>query len=227
MGLKENFEEVRERINRAAAKFGHRPEDITLIAVTKTVEEDRIREAIQLGMKDMGENRVQEMLRKQEALQGARLHMIGQLQRNKVRQLPDSVVLVQSVDRLSLLEELERIGIRDDRFFEALLEVSIAGEEQKGGCPVEEIPSLLDAAEAMTHVRCRGFMTVAPVVEHPEESRIYFKKMRTLFEKNRTIGYNRNQLDILSMGMSHDFEVALEEGATMVRIGTALFGKRS
>lgn len=226
MGLKENWQGIRNRMDVAAARFGHRPKEITLIAVTKTVEEERIQEAIALGLVDVGENRVQEMLRKKEAFSGSRLHMIGQLQKNKVRQLPDNVVLVQSVDRLSLLKEMERIGIRDDRHFEALIEVSAAGEEQKGGCPVEEVIPLLDAAEEMQHVRFRGLMTVAPAVTDPEDVRFVFKKMRALFEKCRSIGYNRNQLDILSMGMSHDFEVALEEGATMVRIGTALFGKR-
>lgn len=227
MGLKENWENIRERMDAAAARFGHRPDEITLIAVTKTVEEERIRQAVSLGLLDLGENRVQEMLRKQEAFEGSRLHMIGQLQRNKVRQLPTNVVLVQSVDRLSLLQEMERIGIRDDRHFDALIEVNIGEEAQKGGCPVEEVFPLFDAAEEMSRVRLRGLMTVAPAASDPEDVRPMFKKMRTLFEKCRSIGYNRNQPDILSMGMSHDFEVALEEGATMVRIGTSLFGKRS
>lgn len=227
MGLIENGQDIRSRINRAALRFGHRPEEITLIAVTKTVEEERIREAVSLGFVDVGENRVQEMIRKQDAFSGARLHMIGQLQKNKVRQLPPNVVLIQSVDRISLLQEMERIGVRDNRSFDALIEVNIAGETQKGGCPAEEVYSLLEAAEEMKQVRFRGLMTVAPAAKNPDEVRPVFKKMRTLFEKCRSFGYNRNQIDILSMGMSNDFEVALEEGATMVRIGTALFGKRS
>lgn len=227
MTINDNWKAIRARMNAAAARFGHQPEEITLVAVTKTVEEERIREAISLGILDVGENRVQEMLRKQEAFSGARLHMIGQLQKNKVRLLPQSVVLVQSVDRLSLLQEMERIGNRDDRQFEALIQVNVAGEEQKGGCNPDEVLPILDAAEEMQQVRIRGLMMVAPAATDCEEIRPVFKKMRTLFEKCRTIGYNRNQLDILSMGMSHDFEVALEEGATMVRIGTALFGKRS
>lgn len=226
MGLKEHWEEVNENIEEAARRFGHQREDITLVAVTKTVEADVIREAIALGMRDVGENRVQEMLRKADAYAGARLHMIGQLQSNKVRQLPHEVVLVQSVDRLSLLKEMERIGARDGRDFEALVEIAIAGETQKGGCAISDLPRLLDAVEEMEHVRVEGLMCVAPAADDPETVRPYFRQMRSLFEKTATIGYNRTQMNVLSMGMTHDYQVALEEGSNMVRIGTALFGSR-
>ncbi|MDD7592949.1 MAG: YggS family pyridoxal phosphate-dependent enzyme [Peptoniphilaceae bacterium] len=227
MGLRENVEQVRTRLEKAAARFGHKPQDVTLVAVTKTVEADVIREAIALGLTDIGENRVQEMSRKREAYAGARLHMIGQLQSNKVRQLPPEVVLVQSVDRLSLLNEMERIGARDGRDFLALIEIAIAGEAQKGGCAVEALPELLEAVEEMQHVRVNGLMCVAPAASDPEDVRPYFRKMRSLFDKTAAIGYNKTQMNVLSMGMTHDFEVALEEGSNMVRIGTALFGSRN
>lgn len=228
MSVEENLEGIREEIERHAAVFGHKPEEVTLCAVTKTVETARIREAIACGVTDCGENRVQELEQKQAegAYEGARLHMIGQLQSNKVRKLTSGLALIQSVDRQSLIQEMERIGDRDQADFKILLEVSIAGEEQKGGCPPDQIPELLDYVEELQHVQVQGLMCVAPARENPEEVRPYFTKMRKLFEKYAKIEYNNSKMEILSMGMSHDYRVALEEGANMIRLGTAIFGGR-
>lgn len=225
MHIEENLSFLMDRIDRAAARSGRNRDAISLVAVSKTVDAERIQSAISLGLHDFGENRVQEMRRKETVFQGQRLHMIGQLQTNKVRQLPSSVVLIQSIDRLSLIQELERIGARDHRSFTGLIEVGMAGETQKGGCAPEAVEELLEAVEACEHLRIEGLMTVAPQGD-AEEVRPIFTKMRELFEKLKSIGYNKTQMEILSMGMTHDFEVAIEEGATMIRVGTGLFGAR-
>lgn len=226
MDLRENMDRIRRKIETRAAVFGHSPSDITLVAVTKTVEEPLIREALANGITHVGENRVQELIRKQQIFQDAQIHMIGRLQSNKIRQLPGRVSLVQSVDRQSLLQEMERIGERERFVFRCLLELNLAQEESKGGMPEEELLPILEAVEECSWVRVRGLMTVAPAAQNPEEVRWVFQKMRKLFDKAAKLGYNNSKMEILSMGMSNDFGVALEEGSTMVRIGSAIFGQR-
>ncbi|MDY3052301.1 MAG: YggS family pyridoxal phosphate-dependent enzyme [Ndongobacter sp.] len=226
MDLRKNIDLIRQKIEKSAAVFGHAPSDITLVAVTKTVEVPLIQEALANGITHVGENRVQELIRKQQAFQGAQVHMIGRLQSNKIRQLPGRVSLVQSVDRQSLLQEMERIGERENFVFRCLLEMNLAQEESKGGMPEEELLPTLEAVEACSWVRVRGLMTVAPAAQNPEEVRWVFQKMRKLFDKAAKLGYNNSNMEILSMGMSNDFGVALEEGSTMVRIGSAIFGQR-
>ncbi len=227
MSIAERIAEIRERMDKAASRFGHRPEDITLVGVTKTVEEEAVREGIQAGLTDIGENRVQEILRKKDAFDGARIHMIGRLQSNKVRNLTQGIHLIQSVDRESLLREMERIGAREVMEFQCLFQVNIAGEDQKGGMGEEEVRPLLEKVEDLAHVRVRGLMMVAPFAENVEEIRWTFRKMRKLYDDLKQVGYNRTEMKVLSMGMTHDFEVALEEGANMVRIGSAIFGERN
>lgn len=228
MSIQENLESLREEIEKHAAVFGHKPEDITLCAATKTVDSDRIREAIQAGLTDCGENRVQELEAKMKegAYEGARVHMIGRLQSNKIRKLTEGISLVQSVDRKRLIKEMERIGKRDDAHFDILLQVSIAGEEQKGGCPPDQVIPLIEYVEGLERVKIHGLMCVPPYSDDPEEVRPYFKKMREMFDKIKGTEYNNTKMEILSMGMTHDYKTALEEGATMVRLGTAIFGAR-
>lgn len=226
MSVQENLDRIRVQIEEAAGKFGHKPEDISLVGVTKFVDEDRIREAVKAGLVQVGENRVQEIIRKKDMFQGCKIHMIGQLQTNKVRKLPAGIELVQSIDRISLLKELERIGQKENKEFNGLIQVNLAREEQKGGCYEEDLPDLLDYAESLDHVRISGLMMVAPDCEDIEDTRPYFRSCRKLYEKLCGMSYNRIEMKILSIGMSHDFRVALEEGSNMVRIGRAIFGER-
>lgn len=227
MTLLENYEKIKADIEVYGSKFGHKPEDITLLAVTKTVDEDRIRQAIELGITDIGENRVQEINRKIDAFSPARIHMIGRLQSNKVRQLPDDTYLIHSLDRVSLFKEMERIGKRDQRHFNCLVQVNMAGEKQKGGMEEEELDSFFDMVEEASFVKVKGLMFIAPLTDDPEDVRLYFKKMHLLFEKIGKISYNNVKMEILSMGMTHDYKIALEEGSNMIRVGTGLFGQRN
>lgn len=226
MSVIENLDQIREKIEFYGGKFGHKKEEITLVGVTKFVDEEKIRQAIQNGLTDIGENRVQEIVRKEPMFDGANIHMIGQLQTNKVHKLPKSVKLIQSIDRPSLLEKLEAAGEKEDFIYHGLIQVNPAGEIQKGGVSPEDLPALLDFAQALSHVRIEGLMMVAPFSENLEEIRPFFRKMRKLFEKIGNRSYNQITMNILSMGMSHDYTVALEEGSNMIRVGSAIFGAR-
>lgn len=226
MSVGENLNEIQERVSRSAEKFGHRWEDIHLVAVTKFVDRDKIQEAIDWGIREVGENQVQEIERKMDFFQGAKIHMIGQLQSNKVRKLTRGVTLIQSIDRKSLLKEMDRIGKRENIIFKGLIQVNNAREEGKGGIYKEDLPALLDYIEGLDHIQIEGLMNIAPFLDDVEEVRPYFRDMRNLFEKIQKISYNQIKMNILSMGMTHDYEVALEEGANMVRIGRAIFGER-
>lgn len=226
MTIQENIYFIQEEIEKYAKRFGHRKEDITLLAVSKTISEEKIQEALDAGIQDLGENRVQEILRKEEILRKARLHMIGQLQSNKVRQLAGKVDLIHSLDRPSLLKELEKIGKRENLTFSCLLQINVGMEVQKGGMKVDDIQPFLDKVEDLSYVKIKGLMTVAPFAENPEDIRWVFRDLRKRFEKLTDIGYNNSDMKILSMGMSNDYKIALEEGATMLRIGSAIFGQR-
>ena len=226
MSVEENLDVIREKVTQSAEKFGHRWEDIHLVGVTKFVDEDKIRRAIQWGITEVGENQVQEIERKMDMFEGAKVYMIGQLQSNKVRKLAHRVELIQSCDRKSLLKEMNRIGQRENVIFKGLIQVNNAKEEGKGGVYKEDLPALLDYIETLDHVRIEGLMNIAPFLENVEEVRPYFRDMRKLFEKIQKISYNQIKMNILSMGMTHDYQVALEEGANMVRIGRAIFGER-
>lgn len=222
----ENLEKIRAEIEENARRFGHKPDEVTLVAVTKFVEDEKVLEALEAGVSDVGENRPQEIVRKESLFQGARVHLIGQLQRNKVRTIAGKTTLIHSVDRLSLLQELERIGIRDGVDFSCLIQMNLAQEASKSGIAEEELRPLLDAVEELSRVRVYGLMCMAPEAEDPESVRWVFQKARKIFEQTQKFGYNRSQMKILSMGMSNDFRIALQEGSTMVRIGSAIFGKR-
>lgn len=226
MSIRDNLYRIRESIEKSCKIFGQKPEDISLIGVTKFVDQDRISHAINAGLKDVGENRVSEIIRKKDMFKSCNIHMIGQLQTNKVRKLPNDITLIQSIDRISLLKELERIGKRDNREFRGLIQVNLAEEEQKGGCYKKDLPAFLDYAEGIEQVKIEGLMMVAPDFKDVEDTRPYFRQCRKLFEKLSIMRYNRIEMKFLSIGMSHDFRIALEEGSNMVRIGRAIFGER-
>lgn len=217
--MKSNLDRVRERVARAAARAGRRADDVLLIGVSKTVEVERIRAAIAAGIAALGENRVQEAKGKIESVgHPVPWHLIGHLQTNKARDAVALFDVIHSVDRLDLAREIDKRAHAAGRVVEALVEVNVAGEAQKGGVAPDGLPALLDAIATLSGLRVRGLMAIPPAAENSDDSRRWFAALRRLAE--------RHGLKELSMGMSADFEAAIEEGATMVRVGTAIFGPR-
>jgi hypothetical protein len=226
--LRENVSAVQARIRAAAQRAGRDPAEVTLVAATKVQTSATIRSAIAAGVQVCGENRVQEMCAHLDdnAYAGAKLHFIGHLQTNKVKQVVGRVDLIESVDSLRLLEAIDRRAGELELIQDILLEVNIAGEESKGGAPVEQLFSLAEQALAAPHVRLRGLMCIPPAAPG-DSNRKFFAETRQLFVDIRTkLSDNNTNIGLLSMGMSGDFEQAVEEGATLVRVGTALFGPR-
>jgi pyridoxal phosphate enzyme (YggS family) len=228
MEITENVIAVKERIAKAAALCGRDPSEIALVAASKMNSADKVKEAVLAGVDACGENRVQELLEKYEqgAYEGAPLHFIGTLQKNKVKYLVGKVSLIHSVDSFSLLQEIEKQAARRDLVQDVLLEINIAGEDSKSGMEASRLPEILEMAAPLEHVRILGLMAIPPICSDPEENRPYFAKMRQLFVDNAGKKYDNSLMKCLSMGMSSDFEAAITEGATMVRVGTAIFGRR-
>lgn len=226
MTIADHLQRVYEAIQ-AAASRGGRGEPVALVAVTKTVPPDRIREAIAAGATIIGENRVQEaMLKRDEVGEGVAWHLIGRLQRNKARHAVRLFDLVHSVDSLPLAEALEAAALKADKVQEVLVEVKISPEETKAGVLPDDLPGFVESLATMPHLRVKGLMGIAPLLDTPERSRPYFRRLRALYDeaRGRRSGAGMTHL---SMGMSSDFEVAVEEGSTMVRVGTAIFGSRA
>lgn len=225
--LRENFRQVEENIRRACGRAGRDPGDVTLIAVSKTKPVELLREAYDLGTRVFGENKVQEIVEKYEALpKDIHWHMIGHLQRNKVKYIIDKVDLIHSVDSVRLAETIEKEAAKHDLTANILLEVNVAEEESKFGLKVEEVDQVVDEIAKFSHIKVCGLMTIAPFVENPEENRPYFRRLRNLSVDIGGKNVDNVTMSILSMGMTNDYEVAVEEGATMVRVGTGLFGAR-
>jgi pyridoxal phosphate enzyme (YggS family) len=224
----DNCDRIRERMSAAARRAGRDPADVKLIAVSKTVDPDRIRKALEWGIADLGENRVQELCDKADILDGGfRWHLIGHLQTNKVKYIIDKVGMIHSLDRMELAEEIQKRAEKAGRVVEALVQVNVAAEDTKFGISPEEALGFIRNVAEMGNIKIKGLMTIAPLAESPEEVRWVFAGLRKLLIDIRKENIDNIDMDCLSMGMSNDFEVAIEEGATMVRIGTALFGKRS
>lgn len=232
MSVVANLAEIRERIARAAKRAGRNPDDIALMAVTKTQPAARIIEAYEAGQRLFGENRVQEFAEKFDALaklQDAKFHMIGHLQSNKAAKAAEIFHAVDSVDSAKLAERLNAAAEKLGRTLEVLVEINIGGEGAKSGIAPEsdELEQILTGAPEWKSLRIRGLMTVPPFTEDPEGARPYFRRLRELRDRLAARQLPAVGLDQLSMGMSHDFEVAIEEGSTCVRIGTAIFGERA
>ncbi|MCC6283863.1 MAG: YggS family pyridoxal phosphate-dependent enzyme [Phycisphaerales bacterium] len=252
--LAERYHEVRHRISRASARSGRGPDDIILVAVSKYAEPDLIKALVDLGHRDFGENQVQQLTQRQAILaeymdrlrvlsstrraHGAdallaprdgespiRWHMIGHLQRNKVKKIADSVRLIHSVDSLRLAEEIQQIALKRDHMVEVLVQVNCSGEASKFGCPVPAALPLAEQIDTMINVKVRGVMTMAPASPNPEEARPAFARCRDIFEEFRKFGIGEGACNLLSMGMSGDYEIAIEEGANIVRVGSAIFGE--
>ena len=226
--LKDNFEEVEKKIQAACDRSGRRREDITLIAVSKTKPVDMLKEAYDFGTRIFGENKVQEITEKYDALpRDISWHMIGHLQRNKVKYIIDKVDYIHSVDSVRLAETIEKEAAKHNLTVKILVEVNVAGEEIKFGLSPEEVLPFIEEISEFSHIQVCGLMTIAPFVENPEENRPYFSRLRKLSVDIDSKKVNNVNMSMLSMGMTNDYEVAIEEGATMVRIGTGLFGARN
>lgn len=224
MSIASNVEEIRDRIARAALSAGRRPEDITLVAVTKTVDAPRAKEVLEAGVRDLGENRVQVFLDKYEVLGSVpNWHLIGHLQTNKVKYIVGKVKLIHSVDTLHLAEEISKKAVAMNILQDILMQFNISGELSKSGAAADEAKRLLESVSALEGVCVRGLMTMAPLGAGETENRRIFAGLRTLSETIAAEGFPGVCMDQLSMGMSGDFEDAIREGATLVRVGTALF----
>jgi hypothetical protein len=226
--LSGNLERVRERIARAAERAGRRAEEITLVAVSKTFPADAIRAAYDAGLRSFGENRVQEFEAKQPKLADlteATWHLIGHLQSNKVRRAAHLFHKVDSIDSLALAQKLDSAAAAESKRLPVLIEVHLGGEETKSGVAEGDLAQFAEGVEKLPHLELRGLMTIPPYCDDPEAARPYFRKLRDL--RNEISQRLGRTLPALSMGMSHDFEAAIEEGASEIRVGTALFGERS
>ncbi len=221
--LKANLDRVRIRIAAAAARSGRSAESVQLVAVTKTRPMEQIQALISTGQVVLGENRVQEAMPKISGISGVQWHLIGHLQTNKARFIPGTFDLVHSADSLKLLAALNEAAAKQQTRIHALLQVNMSHEEQKSGCEADEAFGLFEQADALPWVQLDGLMTMAAIVEDPEAVRPVFARLRDLQQKLLSAGIPKERLRHLSMGMSSDFEVAIEEGATLVRVGSALF----
>ncbi|MBQ9273067.1 MAG: YggS family pyridoxal phosphate-dependent enzyme [Mogibacterium sp.] len=230
MTIAERYSEVKRRADEAAVRSGRSPEDVTLIAVTKTHPASEINESIDAGATDIGENRVQELLQKYEDVKPVRWHLIGHLQTNKVRQVIDKVVMIHSVDSLKLAHEIDKRAASAGITMDVLIEINSAMEETKSGIASADLKQLVtEITEQCENVRVCGLMCIPPIAAEPEDSRPYFKEAAELFKemKGWELPPERFAPTELSMGMSGDFEVAIEEGATIVRVGSSIFGPRN
>lgn len=224
----ENLAKVEKKICAACERAGRKREEVTLIAVSKTKPVSMIEELLPGGTRDFGENKVQELCDKYEQLpKDIRWHLIGHLQRNKVKYVVDKACLIHSVDSLRLAEAISAEGQKKGITVPVLIEVNVAGEETKFGVKPEEAEGLIREIAKLPSISVRGLMTIAPYVENPEDNRVYFASLKKLCVDIKNKNIDNVSMDILSMGMTGDYEVAIEEGATMVRVGTGIFGERN
>ena len=226
--IAENIRDVERRIVQACERSGRNPEEITLVAVSKTKPVEKLEEAYAAGKRVFGENKVQELVDKYEVMpKDIKWQMIGHLQRNKVKYIIDKVDLIHSVDSIRLVETIDREAAKKGIIANILLEVNMAKEESKFGLMPEEVMDFIDEVVRYQNVRVQGLMTIASFVDDPESNRKHFANLHKLLVDIRKKKVNNVTMNVLSMGMTNDFEVAIEEGATMVRVGTAIFGERN
>lgn len=228
MSVCENYKEVEKRVEEACKRAGRKREEVTLIAVSKTKPVSMIEELLPLNVRDFGENKVQELTAKAEILPSAlHWHMIGHLQRNKVKYIVDKACIIHSVDSLRLAEEISKATQKKQVTAKILIEVNVAEEESKFGVRTSELLPLIEAISLLPNIAIKGLMTIAPYVENPEENRWIFQKLKNLSIDIKGKNFDNVTMDVLSMGMTGDYEVAIEEGATHVRVGTGIFGERN
>ena len=226
--LREKLQEVNDRIEKACVKAGRNIDEVTLIAVSKTKPLSDIEELILYGTKEFGENKVQELVDKYENVSTpVNWHLIGHLQTNKVKYIVDKVSLIHSVDSLKLAKEIQKEAAKKNVIVNILVQVNVANEDTKFGLDTSEVLHLVNEISILPNIRIKGLMTIAPYVENPEDNRPYFKELKQLLLDIKSKNIDNVDMSILSMGMTNDYEVAIEEGATMVRVGTGIFGERN
>jgi len=226
--IKENIEEINRNKDEIAGRAGRKPGEVLLVAVTKTRTSEEINEAIDAGITDIGENKVQEIMDKYETVKPVRWHMIGHLQTNKVKYIIDKVSMIHSVDSFKLAEEIDRRAARQERTVDLPVPGNGAQEERKIGITTEETGKLIeDILDRCENIRIRGLMCIAPFEDNPEDVRIYFSEVKALYDKYALFSHPRLDFQHLSMGMSHDYEAAILEGSNLIRVGTAIFGERN
>ena len=231
MPVAENIARIRERMKAAARRAGRNVDDVTLMAVSKTVPPELIRAAYLPGVRVFGENRVQEFAEKVDALldlSNAEWHMIGHLQTNKAAKAAELFAAIDSIDSLRLAQKVNSVAQQAGKKLAVLIEINVGGEAAKTGVAPEsqELENILQAAPSLEHLEIRGLMTIPPLTDDPQQARPYFRKLRELQKQINALGLPDVSMNVLSMGMSHDFEIAVEEGSTCVRLGTAIFGER-
>ena len=227
MSIKTNIEYIQELKGRAAQRSGRKADEVLLVAVTKLHSPDEMNEAIDAGITDIGENKVQEILDKYDRVKPVRWHLIGHLQTNKVKYIIDKVAMIHSVDSLKLAKEIDKRAQQHDLVMDILVQVNSAEEESKFGITTEETDQLIaDITEQCPNIRIKGLMCIAPFEDDPEDVRGYFAEVKQIYDKYVNEKSERIDFEYLSMGMTHDFEVAIEEGSNLIRVGTAIFGYR-
>ena len=225
--IKEQYDRVKEKIKVACQNASRSEKDVTLIAVSKTKPLEMLHEAYEAGARDFGENKVQELVDKIPAMpKDIRWHMIGHLQRNKVKYIVDKVYMIHSVDSLRLAEEINKEALKNNVVVKILIEVNVAEEESKFGLPMDQVEELLIQIKDLPGISVQGLMTIAPFVEDPEENREVFRKLKQLSVDIKSKNIDNINMNVLSMGMTGDYTVAVEEGASYVRVGTGIFGER-
>ncbi len=225
--LEAHIKEVRQEIAVACQKANRSSDEVLLIGVTKTHEADVMNAGIDYGLTDIAENRVQEIMRKYDDVQkGVKWHLIGHLQTNKVKYIIDKVALIHSLDSLKLADEINKRAQQIDKIQEVLIQVNVAGENQKFGIDPKTLPELIEHCSTLSHIRVLGLMNIAPNIDNKQELRQYFRQMKQLLDTLNDYGYDNIIGKHLSMGMSGDYDIAIEEGSTMIRVGTKIFGRR-
>ncbi len=226
--LVENYNYVKQQVIKTALQCGRNPEDITLIAVSKTKPLADIEELITVGVSEFGENKVQELCDKYENVSSpVHFHLIGHLQTNKVKYVVDKACLIHSLDSVKLAKEIQKEALKKQVIAEVLIEVNVAEEDSKFGLTVDEVIPFIEEISTYSNIHVNGLMTIAPFVENPEENRVHFRRLRQLSLDITSKNIDNIDMNVLSMGMTNDYQVAIEEGATMVRVGTAIFGARN
>ncbi|MBE5923820.1 MAG: YggS family pyridoxal phosphate-dependent enzyme [Lachnospiraceae bacterium] len=226
--LTDNYNHILEEVRKTAIECGRNPDEITLIAVSKTKPLSDIEKLIKIGVHEFGENKVQELCDKYENVsQPVNFHLIGHLQTNKVKYVVDKACLIHSVDSIKLAKEIQKEAVKKQVIAEVLIEVNVAEEESKFGLSISEVLPLIEEISTYSNIHINGLMTIAPFVENPEENRKYFHDLKQLSLDIKSKNIDNVNMNVLSMGMTNDYKVAIEEGATMVRVGTAIFGARN
>lgn len=225
--IENNIKFVQNNIEKACKKVNRDPEEVKLIAVTKTIDTERINVALKTGIKNIGENKVQEIMDKYDKIEcDSSWHLIGHLQTNKVKYIIDKVDMIHSVDSVKLAKEIDKRAKKINRVMDILIQINIADEDTKFGLAEDELYSFIEKISLLENVRVEGLMAIVPYVVDPEEVRIYFRKMKEVFDSLKKSSFNNINMNYLSMGMTNDYMVAVEEGSNMVRVGTGIFGER-